>query len=235
MKIGLLSDAHGNHLGLQTCLQFLLRNAVDEIIFLGDAVGYFSKGNQVLELLKQSAVKCLLGNHDAMMIERLPLDPKNDEVYKIAATRQKLLSVHKDFLSTWVPFLEKQIGGKRLLFVHGNPGNPIAGYTYPDSCLDGFRDLPYDAIFMGHTHIPFVEEKSGKLIVNVGSCGLPRDQGDLAACAIYDSGSGRVEIFRVPIDINKIIQLEGENIHPQVIECLKRKSLTKVVGCVIEK
>ena len=235
MKIGLLSDAHGNHLGLQACLQFLHRRAVDEIVFLGDAVGYLSKGNQVLELLKQSGAQCLLGNHDAMMIEQLPLDPKNDEVYKIAAMRQKLLPSHKKFLNVCVPFLEKQIGDKRLLFVHGNPWNPIAGYTYPDSCLDGFSDLPYDAIFMGHTHIPFVKEKAGKLVVNVGSCGLPRDQGDLAACGIYNSDSGCVEIFRVPLDVNKIIQLEGEQLHAQVIECLKRKSLTKVIGCVIEK
>ena len=41
MKIGVVSDAHGNPYGLKTCIDFLrVRAQVARIYFLGDAVGY---------------------------------------------------------------------------------------------------------------------------------------------------------------------------------------------------
>ncbi|WP_407649025.1 metallophosphoesterase family protein [Devosia algicola] len=68
MKIGLLSDAHGNPEGLERCLSALHRIAVDKIYFLGDAVGYFSGWRDVLRLLHDNEVDAVLGNHDDMIL-----------------------------------------------------------------------------------------------------------------------------------------------------------------------
>ena len=40
MKFGILSDVHANLEALEVALKFLRDAEVDEIVFLGDAVGY---------------------------------------------------------------------------------------------------------------------------------------------------------------------------------------------------
>ena len=82
MKIGFISDAHGNPYSLKLCLERLNFMGVDEIVFLGDAAGYFPQTNEVIELLQAFSCTCLLGNHDAMLIGKIPVDAKKDGVYK---------------------------------------------------------------------------------------------------------------------------------------------------------
>ncbi len=43
MKIGVLSDAHGNPDGLKMCIDFFIQKKVGKIYFLGDAIGYLSR------------------------------------------------------------------------------------------------------------------------------------------------------------------------------------------------
>ena len=40
MKIGLLSDVHGNHIAMKAVMEFLLPE-VDTFAFLGDICGYY--------------------------------------------------------------------------------------------------------------------------------------------------------------------------------------------------
>ena len=40
MKIGLLSDIHGNHIAMEAVMEFLLPE-VDTFAFLGDLCGYY--------------------------------------------------------------------------------------------------------------------------------------------------------------------------------------------------
>ena len=50
MKIGILSDAHGNPHGLNRCLTALKREGAERLYFLGDAVGYLPDWKDVLVL-----------------------------------------------------------------------------------------------------------------------------------------------------------------------------------------
>ena len=47
MIIGITSDAHGNIFGLKKCVDLLERKGAEKIFFLGDAINYFSKSNEV--------------------------------------------------------------------------------------------------------------------------------------------------------------------------------------------
>ena len=64
MKIGLLSDAHGNPAGLGLCLDVLRAHGVERLFFLGDAVGYLPRWLPVLAMLREQGVTCIRGNHD---------------------------------------------------------------------------------------------------------------------------------------------------------------------------
>ena len=48
MKIGLLSDAHGNPDGLANCISVLRSRGAERLFFLGDAVGYLPRWLEVL-------------------------------------------------------------------------------------------------------------------------------------------------------------------------------------------
>ena len=235
LKIGVLSDAHGNPAGLDACLTFLHSVRVDQVIFLGDATGYMPEANRVLEELRRCDAHCLLGNHDAMLLGTVPLPGQLDEVYKLRQTRELMHEEHTNELAGRMPWLEKHIEGRRMLFVHGSPWDPLTGYVYPDSELDTFGLLAFDVVFMGHTHRPFIRRLNARTIINVGSCGLPRDRGDMASCAVYDTANGHCEIIRRRFDARAVAERYRDWIHDQVRQCLLRDSAQGMVGRIVER
>ena len=233
MKVGIVSDAHGNPLGLLACLKFLVEEGVDELYFLGDAVGYMPDWKGVFELLESYNVVCLRGNHDQMAIDDVELPRKN----KIYGITPELKAENANFLSraaTWPTSTSKEILNRNIMFVHGSPWQQLDGYVYPDTDLRRFATIDADAVFMGHTHRPFVKNIQGKLVVNVGSCGLPRDDGSLVSCAIYDISTNECEIYRIPQDIENIISVFGTQLHSTVIECLRRHD-DNYYGVLVDK
>ena len=60
----------------------------------------------------------------------------------------------------------------------------------------------------GHTHKPYRKDFGGKIFINAGSVGKPKD-GDPRACvALIDIGADNVsvEFLRVPYDVEKAAQ-----------------------------
>lgn len=62
MRIGIISDVHGNAAGLQDTLSRLCD--VDEVFCLGDIVEDFRFSNEACAQLADREVRCVLGNHD---------------------------------------------------------------------------------------------------------------------------------------------------------------------------
>jgi predicted phosphodiesterase len=216
MKIALLSDAHGNSVGLAACLRQIERRGIEEIYFLGDAVGYLSDPVPVLELLRGAGVACQKGNHEAMLLGELPFDSERDRVYGLAAARTALGDATLDEIAAWPATRELTIDGARLLLSHGSPAPSLTEYVREDTPWEPPPDFAYDAVFLGHTHRPYVRRCGGVDLVNVGSCGLPRDRGDLAAFAVWDGATRSAEILRVRFDVARALELHGDGIHPQV-------------------
>lgn len=233
MNIGILSDAHANPYSLDKCLKVFKKFNVEKIFHLGDSIGYFTEPGQVLEKLQLINAVCLMGNHEAMLLGHVGFDKNKDEIYKITESLSKISPVQLREMYRLLPFYEETIDNRRILFVHGSPWNPINGYIYPGDDLQKFANLPFDVVFMGHTHRPFISKLNNVLVVNVGSCSLSRDDGRLLSCAIYDTKKGNCQILRIPIDVDYVIRFY-ENIHQSVINCLQCKSekkpLTTQVG-----
>ena len=60
-------------------------------------------------------------------------------------------------------------------------------------------------IVLGHTHIQHEATIDGRLIVNPGSVGQPRDRDKRAAYAVLDTVADDVELRRVEYDVNRVI------------------------------
>lgn len=239
MLLGLLSDAHGNPLGVTRSLALLADAGVGPTYFLGDAVGYLPGESEVLRLLTDAGVECQLGNHEAMLLGELELDPERDAAYQLGAARTRMTATELDRIKSWPDVRELTVDNHKVLMVHGSPRAHLTEYIYPDSELDWLGDLGYDAIFLGNTHRPFVTYRGQTLIANVGSCGLPRDQGDLPSCAVYDTVANTCEILRVRLPAAEVLAQFDQSgdflnpIHPIVAECLHR-SVEQPIGTIVE-
>ena len=232
MKIGIISDAHGNAICLRLCLDYLKKANVKRKYFLGDAVGYCPDYNPVCSILRKEFDLCLLGNHDAVALDHIRKNSFNESIAKISYVKKGLTNTNRKFLLGLKPMADMKINNKHILLVHGSPWNPLEEYVYPDSISCDFASLNYDTIFMGHTHRPFISQVGNLLIVNVGSCGLPRDYGALASCVIYNTDKNEAQIIRIPLNKNEINKVYGKKIHKSILNVFERTE-KNVIGKII--
>ena len=197
MKIGLLSDAHGNVEAFEVGLVVLRKAGAEQIYFLGDAVGYLP-GASVVESIVKEALPAIQGNHEAMMLDG-GVPAERDELYRLNETWRDMRPNLRSAISEWPTQRTVETPGGPLTLIHGSPADVTYGYVYPDTELASFNVPSGTAVFMGNTHRPFVRECRGAMFVNVGSCGLPRDIGRLGSACLYDAAVGQAEIIRFDI------------------------------------
>lgn len=222
---GLVSDAHGNPRGLRAVLDELAEREVRTIFFLGDALGYLPLEAEVLTILREIDAVCVSGNHEAMLLDRLPC--ARDDVYHLGAVRNRLSSNDKAFVHSWPDV--RLVGdlrepGHTMLMAHGSPIDPLTAYVYPDSDLAFLDDLEFDVFACGHTHRAFHARRGAKLAVNCGSAGMPRDIGGVASCAFVDLPQLHCDIIRAEFDVESLISecMRVETPHPSVLASLRR-------------
>ncbi len=213
MKIAFLSDVHGNLEALTAALESMKKFAPDEIICLGDVVGYGADPEACLELLQRWCSIIMMGNHDAAVIGREDLTYFNDFARTaILWTRSRLASRHKEIIADF-PMVIKQ---DEMHLVHSSPKNPEA-WDYIFSAHDVYDQFPSvdgKICFVGHSHVPgdYKEPRDRfsfagnelqlqRRIVNVGSVGQPRDRDPRLCYALYDSDGDEVRFIREEYDI----------------------------------
>ena len=74
MRLGILSDVHGNLPALEATVEALRLQGVDEYVHLGDLVGYGPFPNECIELMAELASAGVAGNHELILLGRLGPD-----------------------------------------------------------------------------------------------------------------------------------------------------------------
>jgi putative phosphoesterase len=231
--IGILSDAHGNALVFGQMIKALSKLGAERFIFLGDAVGYIPSSDVLITLMDMGTrVQCILGNHEQMLLDG-HYPERLESIYQIKSTRALLTPDLIAFVAGWPRFREIEYPCGRALFVHGSPGDYQNGYVYPDTELDVF-DVPHDLVFMGHTHRAFLRQQGARRFINVGSCGLPRDDGRYASAVLFDPETGFIRLIRLGLSFfDAGVDLAGRQVHPSVINLFDRRQ-EEVLGEIIE-
>jgi hypothetical protein len=97
--------------------------------------------------------------------------------------------------------------------------------VYPDADLRPLERLGTGAVFLGQTHRPFIGRSGETLVVNVGSCGLPRDCGDLGSACVFDDLTGVARIIRFDIrEATRAALRRCGPVAPQVMAVFARRS-----------
>ena len=201
MKVGLVSDPHANANGLRAALAALRAEGVGTVICAGDAVGYGEDVDATIEELRRSVRYAVLGNHDAMLLGRIPVSPERLAEYRLDLADRVIAPENRAWLESLPESLELELDGVSFAVFHGSPWAPLTEYVYPDhDRFDRFAALAADVVVLGHTHWQLHRTVDGITIVNPGSCGQPRDGLAGAPYAIVDTQGIGVTLARAQYD-----------------------------------
>jgi len=204
MKLGLIADLHSNEPALKAVLDTL--SFADRILCAGDIVGYYTDPNNVISNLLEHDVTYIVGNHD-WYLDNPPDKPNQLLSQSIEFTRSVIIPSYRQLLADAPSQVQLEIDGIKMAMYHGSPWDSLEEYIYPDyPHFEKFADVESDVIVLGHTHYPMIRRINGRLLINPGSCGQPRDNDWRASCAILDTKSIDVSIIRVEYDVDQVIR-----------------------------
>jgi len=218
MRVALISDLHGNLVSLTAVFADIDRNRVDETICLGDVATLGPRPCEVIAMLQQRGCRCVLGNHDAFMIDEELIRSYSEVpivVNSVDWCREQLTADDIGYLAGFETSITLDLGGgvQALLF-HGSPRShmeDLLATTDPDELDTCLGQTNATVLAGGHTHIQMVRQHRGMLLVNPGSVGMPFKEfvgGQAPKIMPYaeyaiieaDGGTVQVSLRRVPID-----------------------------------
>jgi len=215
MRIGLISDIHGNSPALNAILDELARKQTQRILFAGDAIGYYPYVNEVVEKLRSIDCISVRGNHESYLFHELPISDERRRAYKLDYTEQMISKGNREWLKGLQKVRILEIDGTRILLCHGSPW-AIDEYIYPNNNqFNRFANLDFDFVVMGHTHIPMIKVIGKVVLINPGSCGQPRDYIPGACYCIIDTDSKQVNLYRSNYDLESFLHLLRGLEYPQ--------------------
>ena len=204
--IAILSDIHANLEALTTALDNLDKENITAIYCTGDLVEFPEAANEVIRLLQQNKVQCVMGNNDVVYLELLDCsDCALKEDGSTELTAEELTIENLEFLENLPAFLSED----EFYLVHGLPPDSLLKYIdyQSDSALiKAFASFSQPIAFVGHTHefkvyelsasgeihkhklneTPFNMNPNSRYIINAGSIGCPRDSENEAGYILYD-------------------------------------------------
>ncbi|MFH0883958.1 MAG: metallophosphoesterase family protein [bacterium] len=200
MRRAVLSDVHGNLHALTATFNSIDQHSPDQIVCLGDIVGYGAHPSECIALVRQRCEIILAGNHDWGVCGRQSLQWFNPYAREAALwTREKLGSEEIQ----WLDGLPLTCRDGELFFVHASPLEP-ENWEYIDSQYSAERALEgVDArmVFIGHSHRAEIYRVHDRVLVNVGSVGQPRDGNPRARWCLVDDETMQPKLIGVDYNI----------------------------------
>ncbi|MGQ3412769.1 metallophosphoesterase family protein [Natrinema sp. LN54] len=201
MKVGLVSDIHGNRVALEAVLEDM--PPVDELYCAGDVVGYNPWPADCVDELRERGVPTVMGNHDAAVAAETPFRFNGMAKAGVDYAEQELSDDQLEWVGS-LPAERLECDG-RVKLVHGHPDDPdrYTRYTYPEEFsarLLGDEDV----LVLGHTHVQGAKQFTEGIVVNPGSVGQPRDGDPRAGYAVLDLDALTVDTYRVEYDIEAV-------------------------------
>lgn len=224
MRYLILSDIHSNLEALDKSLA-LAEGKYDEVLCLGDLVGYGPDPNAVISRIQPLAKVIVRGNHDKACCGLT--DAEDFNFLARAATewtRTQLTPPHFEFLRN-LPTGPVRVDGIEL--VHGSPFDEDEYIFDSTAAVEAFQSADAPLVFFGHSHhqggfkltagkrlqsvaLPAIRDAQpatvslqddARFLLNPGSIGQPRDGDFRAAFAILDFDQERVDFYRTAYDL----------------------------------
>lgn len=217
MKIAVLGDIHGNIEALKVAHQAAAANGAERIYHLGDLGGYAPFVNEVVDFLMEHGIEGVQGNYDdAVANDREHCgcryeDPVQEKMATLSFewTKAHATRKAKEYMKS-LPFeLSFEAEGRKVELFHATP-TKINLYWHNERPEKFFREMAghsdADILIYGHTHVPYRRDIGGRVFINAGSVGKPKD-GDTRTCVTMLEilpSEVRTDFLRIPYDLEEV-------------------------------
>src|SRR6056297_449188 len=236
--IAIISDIHGNLTALKAVLDDIKNNnnEIDQILCLGDLVGYNPEPEKTINLIKKTCDIVIGGNHDKSMVDEVDTRWFKYSIKKsIQWTKENLSKESLTYLDSLKLREDITIGSYNLILAHGSPkrSSPFQ-YIFNEYDIKNIEPLIFNSniLFIGHTHVPscyynqgegWKKNKSNDIeinpslnyVINVGSVGQPRDGNPKSSYVIFNPNNNQLEFKRVEYNIEEVKQKFNETDLPR--------------------
>jgi diadenosine tetraphosphatase ApaH/serine/threonine PP2A family protein phosphatase len=221
MRYLVLSDVHANLEALAAVID-AAAGEWDQVLVLGDLVGYGADPNAVIDRVRALPVAAIVrGNHDKVAAGLAPVDSFNHVARQaIEWTTGALTAANLQWLAA-MPQGPAAIDALTEI-CHGAPWDEDA-YLFDERDVERARPVQSRPLCLfGHTHVPSIFriepaveamlpvrgercrvpiEPGSRYLVNCGAVGQPRDSDPRAAFGLLDAATRVLTIVRTPYDL----------------------------------
>ena len=208
MRLLVISDIHAN---LPALLAVAGHQQFDRAICLGDIVDYGPHPKECLDWVRGRCDLLIRGNHDQAAAKHVGCQCSEAFRHLSEATRAmtwRLLTPDDlSYLAVRPIEADFMYDGTRYHAVHAAPSDPLYRYLGPDDREQWQAEIERvgaDMLLVGHTHVPMILYFGGKVVVNPGSVGQPRDGDARAEFAVIENGLPH--LCRIPYDIEETVR-----------------------------
>ena len=213
MKVGVISDIHGNHYALEAVLKIAKQEGVEKLLILGDIVGYYYHPEIVLDMLSAWNYEIIKGNHEVILqdLNENKIDPEHLKVKYGSGHEHALKKLSTETLQ-WLFELPTQksvkINNVSFHLNHGSPSS-LDEYLYPDAPLEKLEkcnSIDHDFVLVGHSHYSFSYRCKHSILINCGSVGQSRENGGIAYWALVNTRNSSFQIKTTLYDTLKLLE-----------------------------
>ena len=197
MRRLIFTDIHASEPALTAVLQEA--GHWDDVLFLGDVVGFGPHPAECAALLREIAPRRILGNHDLDCCQKRPRSLWD------AWTYDRLSEDMRRWILDCPPALSLRFGELRVFCSHRAPS--AVGYLRPSVSAEemaaAFGDADADLFLCGHYHHGIERILDGKHYAAIRAVGQMRDSDPQAGYTIEEDG--KLTHHRVPYDIERVV------------------------------
>lgn len=224
MRVLIIADIHANFQALQA-----IDESYDLCLCIGDLVDYGPDPKSCVDWVRENCQHVVRGNHDHGFAQNVPLNGQAGYRRLGGITRLHGQSQVDESTRAYLAALPLtqylRLDQTVVCMVHATPRDPLDEYVFADEQIWKKRaeNLGADLLLVGHTHHQFQLHLDNVTVVNPGSVGQPRDGDPRAAYAIWEDG--KIELKRVPYDIDSTIEQIRELDLPAPVEAFAQRVL----------
>ena len=220
MRVAVVSDIHGNFTALEAVFAAIDADAPDELWCLGDLVGYGARPNECCAAVEARINLSLAGNHDLAVRGTIDLAEFSGDAGAAARWSREVLTPESlAFLNS----LETHATRADVAMFHASARDPVWEYVLSDEAALATLELTEEpVVLVGHSHVALhvqlasdgysgalspagteVDLAKGRVLLNPGSVGQPRDGDPRAAYLLLDLEARTATFRRVEYDIER--------------------------------
>jgi predicted phosphodiesterase len=225
-RVAFISDVHGNMTAFDAVLADIDARNIGRVFNLGDVFGKGPNGSAAVRATRERCEATVYGNWDVLVHK-----PREEAWPPLTWWLDEMTADDRNWLRSLPYSIDIFLGDRPVRMFHASADSVFHRVRKAHSD-DEFRSMfentaatgdgpEPDIVVYGDIHAAYVRQSDGKTLINAGSVGNPLDAPTASYLVLSANGRSedvRMEIVRVPYDIEREIAIAAERGMPELQE-----------------